>query len=143
MCDARNATVAVNAGTAAAWDAVGIHAGCTPGVPPPPPCVGSDDATIPFGTPHPYGNNGDCTWTYANGSAGFKFHFSLLSTEADYDYVYVKDAAGNTLATYTGDATVAGPVSSPCIPTSTGSVQFTSDAAVTAPGFTVDAVEPC
>ncbi len=158
FCDARNATVAVAKATSkaederagksykevrAAWDAVGVHQSCTGGTPPPPPCVSDANASLPFGTPHPYGNNGDCTWTYTNSSAGFTFHFSLLSTEADYDYVHVKDASGNILATYSGDATVAGPISSPCIPTSTGSVQFTSDAAVTAPGFTVDAVEPC
>lgn len=157
-CDARNATVAVAKATSkadgesmgktykevrAAWDAVGVHQSCTGGTPPPPPCVGDANASLPFGTPNPYGNNGDCTWTYDNSTAGFRFHFSLLSTEADYDYVHVKDAAGTTLATYHGDATVAGPVTSPCITTSTGSVQFTSDAAVTAPGFTVDAVEPC
>ena len=157
-CDARNATVAVAKATSkadgesqgktykevrAAWDAVGVHQSCTGGTPPPPPCVGDANASLPFGTPNPYGNNGDCTWTYDNSNAGFKFHFSELNTEADYDYVYVKDADGNTLATYSGDATVAGPITSPCVPTSTGSVQFTSDAAVTAPGFTVDAVEPC
>ena len=53
----------------------------------------------------------------------------------------MKDADGNVLATYTG--LVHHPITSPCIPTSTGSVQFTSDQAVTAEGFTVDAVEPC
>lgn len=72
-----------------------------------------------------------------------RFRRERASTEADYDYVYVKDAAGTILATYHGDATVAGPITSPCITSSTGSVQFTSDAAVTAPGFTVDAVQPC
>lgn len=157
-CDARNATVAVAKATSkadgesqgktykqvrAAWDAVGVHQNCTGGTPPPPPCEGDATASLPFGTPNPYGNNGDCTWTYDNGSAGFSFHFSELNTEADYDYVYVKDAAGKVLATYSGNATVAGPISSPCITTATGSVQFTSDAAVTAPGFTVDAVQPC
>ena len=157
-CDARNATVAVAKATSkadgetmgktykqvrAAWDAVGVHENCAGGTPPPPPCVGSANASLPFGTPNPYGNNGDCTWTYNNSTAGFRFHFSQLSTEADYDYVYVKDAAGTILATYHGDATLSGPVTSPCITTSTGSVQFTSDAAVTAPGFTVDAVLPC
>ncbi len=35
---------------------------------------------------------------------GFAFHFSLLETEAGYDYVYVKDADGNVLATYDGTA---------------------------------------
>lgn len=148
FCDARSSTIAV-AGTDAdsirdAWAAVGVHAGCTPGTPPPPPCVGDDNASIPFESPHPYGNNGDCTWTYDNGSAGFKFHFSLLETEAGYDYVYVKDADGNVLATYDGLVTKSPRgVSSPCIPTSTGSVQLVTDPAVTAPGFTVDAVEPC
>ena len=38
-----------------------------------------------------------CTYTYDNGSS--RVRFSLLDTEADYDYVYVKDAAGATLAT--------------------------------------------
>jgi len=147
MCDARNATVAVaagtsaEAGTTAAWDAVGIHSGCTPGTPPPPPCVGDTDAEIPFESPHPYGNNADCTWTYNNGTAGFAFHFSLLDTEKDFDYVIVSDGNGNTLATYTGlhrrGAT------SPCITTPTGSVRLTSDGGVVAQGFIVDAVVPC
>jgi len=149
FCDARNATVAsaaaisptVASNIGLTWDAVGVHDGCTPGVPPPPPCTGSADATIPFGTPHPYGNNGDCRWTYDNGSPGFRFHFSLLDTEKDFDYVYVEDADGNVLATYTG--TIHHPKPSPCIPTSTGSIHFTSDGSVTAQGFTVDAVEAC
>ena len=72
-----------------AWDAVGVHNGCKQGTPPPPPCVGSANATLPIQSPHPYGNNGDCTWTYSNGTAGFRFHFSLMDMEQDYDYVYV------------------------------------------------------
>jgi Zn-dependent metalloprotease len=147
FCDARNATVAT-AGTDAdavglAWDAVGVHDGCAPGTPPPPPCEGSADAQLPIESPHPYGNNGDCTWTYDNGTAGFSFHFSLLDMEKDYDYVYVKDANGNVLASYTGTNKKPNGFDSPCIPTSTGSVQMTSDAAVTAQGFTIDAVNPC
>jgi len=77
ICDARNATVAVAgadaAATSAAWEAVGVKSGCTPGVPPPPACVGDPNAQIPFESPHPYGNNGDCTWAYNNGSGGFAF----------------------------------------------------------------------
>jgi bacillolysin len=141
MCDARNATTAVNPGTSDAWAAVGVHAGCTPGVAPPPPCVGDDTASVPFETPHPYGNNGDCTWTYDNGTAGFAFHFSVLDTEKDFDYVEVLDGDGNVLATYTGK--LHRPVTSPCIPTSTGAVHFTSDASVTAAGFIVDEVVAC
>ena len=145
FCDARNATVASAGGDrfdiSDAWAAVGVHAGCQPGVPPPPPCVGDDTATIPFETPHPYGNNGDCTWTYDNGTAGFAFHFSLLDLEKDFDFVFVRDGNGTLLATYTG--TFRRGVTSPCITTSTGSVQFTSDGSVVAQGFIVDAVVPC
>jgi bacillolysin len=155
FCDARNATLAVAKGVSkadkdktwkaveAAWDAVGVHNGCSEGTPPPPPCESNPSATLPIESPHPYGNNGDCTWTYDNGEAGFAFHFSLLNTEAGYDYVYIRDADGNVVATYDGDVTAAGPVTTPCIPTSTGSIRLVSDAGVTAPGFTADAVEPC
>ena len=145
MCDARNATVAVaghqSASISAAWAAVGVHNDCTPGVPPPPPCQSNPNATIPFESPHPYGNNADCTWTYDNGSPGFAFHFSLLDTEKDFDYVHVYDGNGNQLGTWTG--TYKRAITTPCIPTSTGSVRLTSDTGVTAQGFTVDAVEPC
>ncbi|EWT01256.1 bacillolysin [Intrasporangium oryzae NRRL B-24470] len=145
FCDARNSTIAV-AGRYAAnmgkvWDAVGVKAGCAPGTPPPPPCVGDANATIPFGTQNGYGNDGDCTWTYDNGTAGFRFRFSVLSTELDFDYVYVKDANGNVLATYTGSYP-AGTLS-PCIPTSVGSVQLVSDPGVKDKGFVVDATEAC
>ncbi|TCC62111.1 peptidase M4 [Kribbella pittospori] len=145
FCDARNATLAVagpnTAAINAAWAAVGVHGGCTPGTPPPPPCVSDPDATIPFGTPHPYGNNGNCTWVYDNGSGGFAFHFSLLDTEKNFDFVTVSDASGNVLATYTGTSRRG--ATSPCISTPTGTVHFTSDGAVTAQGFTVDAVVAC
>jgi bacillolysin len=145
MCDARNATVALagqqQANISDAWAAVGVHGGCTPGTPPPPPCVGDDTASVPFASPHPYGNNGDCTWTYDNGAPGFAFHFSLLDTEEDFDFVYVRDGDGTVLARY--DGTHRRGVTSPCIGTSTGSVRLTTDAAVTAQGFTVDSVEPC
>jgi bacillolysin len=146
FCDARNATDAVaprsaRAAIAAAWDAVGVHTGCTGGVQPPPPCVGDADAELPFGTPDGYGNDGDCTWTYDNGTAGFAFHFSLLDVEKDYDYVYVRDGNGALLATYTGIYRRG--VTSPCITTSTGSVNLVSDPGVVDRGFIVDAVVPC
>ncbi len=153
FCDARNATVAAAGSNATgkptaasksvrlAWDAVGVHNGCKPGTPPPPPCVGNANATLPIESPHPYGNNGDCTWTYNNGSAGFKFHFASLDMEKDYDYVYVKDANGNVLDTYTG--TAAGGFDSSCIPTATGSVQMVTDPGVVAQGFVIDSVTPC
>ncbi len=153
FCDARRATEAAAGGSTTgkqnptskavglAWDAVGVHNGCKPGTPPPPPCVGNANATLPIESPHPYGNNGDCTWTYNNGSAGFKFHFASLDMEKDYDYVYVKDANGNVLDTYTG--TAAGGFDSSCIPTATGSVQMVTDPGVVAQGFVIDSVTRC
>lgn len=145
ICDARNGTVAVAGADAAsisdAWEAVGVKTSCTPGVPPPPPCVGDPDAEIPFESPHPYGNNGDCTWTYDNGTAGFAFHFSLLDTEEDFDFVIVSDGNGNELIRYTG--LFRRGATSPCIPTSTGSVRLVTDSSVVAQGFIVDAVTPC
>ena len=146
FCDARNATLATAGGkntkaVGAAWDAVGVPSGCAQGTPPPPPCESNANAALPIESAHPYGNNGDCTWTYTNTSAGFKFHFSLLDTEAGYDYVYVKNANGAVLATYDGSY-VRG-ATSPCITTASGSIQLVTDASVTGQGFTVDAVEPC
>jgi bacillolysin len=144
FCDARNATVNVAgaeaAGIGAAWDAVGVKDGCEPGTPPPPPCVGDDDAQLPIESPHPYGNNGDCTWTYTNATGGYTFHFSQFDLEEDYDYLYVRDGDGNLLATYTGTL---GEFSSPCITTPTASVQLVTDPGVTAQGFTIDRVDPC
>jgi len=146
FCDARNATMATAGGkdvkaVRAAWQAVGVNASCTPGTPPPPPCESNPTASLPIESLHPYRNNGDCTWTFTNTSANFTFHFSLLDTEAGYDYVYVKDASGAILATY--DGTYAGGVTSPCITTTSGSIRLTTDPGVTAQGFTVDAVIPC
>ena len=146
MCDARNATVALGGylgharDVAAAWGAVGVVKGCTGGVPPPPPCVGDRTAELPFGA-RDYGNNADCTWVYDNGEPRFQLGFSLLDTEEGYDYVYVKDADGDVLDTYTG--TYDTPVWSSCIPTSTGQVQLVSDASVKAEGFMVTEVRPC
>ena len=145
FCDARNATMAVSSKTAKsvgdAWDAVGVTSGCTPAVPPPPPCEGGAVAlSTVFSTPHPYGNNGDCTWTYTgSSSASYKVVFDKLATEKGYDYVYVNDAAGSTLARYDGSYRRA--VTSPC---STGSisVRLVSDPAVTDYGFDAH-VEPC
>ncbi len=145
FCDARNATTAVSPKDAkavgAGWDAVGVHKGCTGGTPPPPPCVGDDTASLPIESPHPYGNMGDCTWTFDNGSAGFSFHFTLLDLEAGYDYLYLRDANGNLLETYNG--TARGEFDSVCIPTATASLQLVTDPAVVGQGFTVNAVNPC
>jgi len=102
---------------------------------PAPPCTGGPvQAGVIFSTPHPYGNNGNCTWTYSNTTGGaFAFVFERLETEAGYDYVYVKNADGVTMARY--DGVSRGAVTSPCLTGASGSVQLTTDGAVTAYGF--------
>lgn len=141
FCDARNATVAVapagkvRKSIGDAWDAVGVTSRCAPGTPPPPPCTGGPVlAGATFSTPHPYGNNGDCTWTYTNTTgASFAFAFDRLETEAGFDFVTVKNAAGTTVARY--DGVSRGAVTSPCLTGASGSVQLTTDGSVTAYGF--------
>ncbi|RYU13025.1 M4 family metallopeptidase [Nocardioides iriomotensis] len=150
FCDARNATVVATANgkersaIGAAWDAVGVKNGCAPGTPPPPPCTDVTTSSVPFGSPHPYGNNGDCDYTFTNpAGGGYKLHFSVLDLEKDYDYLYLKDANGTLLATYTGAAKGTRGVDTPCISTPTAVLNLVTDAGVTAQGFTVDAVKPC
>ncbi|HEX7187636.1 MAG TPA: M4 family metallopeptidase [Actinomycetes bacterium] len=138
FCDARNATMSVagknSADVSDAWTAVGVVGGCTPGTPPPPPCEGGSVALgVVFSTPHPYGNMGDCTWTFTGDPAtSYKVVFDRLALEKNFDYVYVKDGADNTIATYTGvfRRTVSSPCSSGSI-----SVQLVTDPAVTDYGF--------
>jgi bacillolysin len=148
FCDARGATEVVAKGArsaiGAAWDAVGVKSGCTEGSPPPPPCTDVTTSQLPFGSPHPYGNNGDCTYTYTNpAGGGYVLHFSLLDLEQDYDYLYLRDGNGTELATYTGTAKGTRGVDTPCITTPTAVLNLVTDPAVTGQGFTVDAVKPC
>lgn len=144
MCDARNATVAASPGryranVRAAWDAVGVHEGCT-GAPPPPPC-GDPAATIPFESEHPYANSMDCTWTYDHGSGGYALHFSVLDVERDFDFVTVTDGDGNEVARVTG--TFRRGFTTPCITTPVSTVNLRSDGSVVAQGFVVDAAVAC
>ena len=147
MCDARRASVAIASyqdqrfPVSQAWNAVGVGQHCEPGIPGPPPCFSDNHAELPFGSPHPYGNGADCRWTYDNGEGSFRFHFSLLDVEEDFDYVYVKNENGKLLKTYTG--TFENGATSPCIATPKGIIDLVSDAGFTSQGFTVDAVRPC
>jgi bacillolysin len=120
---------------AAAWQAVGVPRGEQPA---PIPSCDVSNATIPFESAHPYGNNQTCTFTYDNGSPNFAFHFSLLDVEKDFDYIDILDANDNVLASVTG--TFRRGYTSPVIPTSVGKVRLRSDGSVVGQGFIVDAV---
>jgi Zn-dependent metalloprotease len=144
MCDARNATVAASpseyrANVGSAWDAAGVKSGCT-GAPPPAAC-GDAAATIPFESPHPYGNSSDCTWTHDHGTGGYALHFSVLDVEKNYDYVTVTDGAGKQVARVTG--TYRRGYTTPCITTPVSKVNLHSDGAVVGQGFVVDAAVAC
>lgn len=119
--------------TSAAWQAVGVAAGATP-----PPSCDVAVTSVPFESAHPYSNNMNCTWTYTNATSNFRFHFSLLDVERNYDYIDIIDGNGNVLATLTG-AYRSG-YTSPVITTSVGKVRLRTDASVTKQGFKVDQI---
>jgi len=119
--------------TSAAWQAVGVAEGAAPS-----PTCDVASATLPFGSAHPYANNTTCTWTYSAGAGGFRFHFSLLDVERNYDYVDILDANGVVLETITGPKR--GGYTSVVVPTSVGKVRLRTDGSITKQGFTVDSI---
>jgi hypothetical protein len=119
--------------TSAAWQAVGVAEGAAPS-----PTCDVASATLPFGSAHPYANNTTCTWTYNAGAGGFRFHFSLLDVERNYDYVDILDANGVVLETITGPKR--GGYTSVVVPTSVGKVRLHTDGSITKQGFTVDSI---
>lgn len=51
-------------------------------------------------SPHPYPNDFDQTWTITNpdlGATASRIHFSRLETEADFDYVIIKDGSDSVV----------------------------------------------
>jgi Zn-dependent metalloprotease len=144
FCNARAATLAVAGGNAgavgSAWDAVGVKTDCVP-APPPPVCETTVSAAA-FESRHPYRSYTDCTWNYTHASAGFKFVFSRIETEANFDYVYVYDAAGTEINKYTGVVTGAD-LTSGCITTQAGSVRLVTDQLINKWGFEVIGTTLC
>ena len=56
-----------------------------------------------FESPHNYPNNYNNSKTYTKaGAQRVAMYFSTFNTEANYDFVYIKDASGTTRATYHG-----------------------------------------
>jgi len=95
----QNYSAAVQASVSAAWDAVGVSGGGTP--------PGGGEIVLStgeaFSSNHPYANNEDVTWTYTNpGASSVRVDFSYINMERNYDFIYILDGAGNTVATATG-----------------------------------------
>ncbi len=90
-------------------------------------------------SPHDYTNNFDQSWTLSEGGARFiRLHFSRIDVEQGYDFVVVTDAAGNTIARYSGSTQ---DVTTPAIVGDTATVQLTSDSSITRFGFSIDRVD--
>ncbi len=89
-------------------------------------------------SPHPYSNNYDFTWTITK--PGFKeiaVHFSNISVEKNFDFVYVKDASGNIIQAFTGTYNNIWSVS---VPGDTIKINLVSDFSITGYGFVIDMV---
>ncbi|WP_412068129.1 M4 family metallopeptidase [Rubrivirga sp. IMCC43871] len=88
-----------------AWAAVGVGTGSGGGTPP--PTGGTPEwryETANIQSPHNYPNNYNNTQSYSKpGAQRVAMYFAQFDTEANYDYVYIKDENGTTQATYTGN----------------------------------------
>ncbi|MBT5856497.1 hypothetical protein HOH87_07705 [bacterium] len=113
-----------------AFEAVGI-------IPPPPPAGDFEGIYFsdPYSTPHPYTDNTTYTKTYTHpGAAAMKVVFTNTNVEANYDFIRIKNADGQTIYTYDGNLGdfTTGPVSGDTI-----TVEFITDYSVTGYGFDI------
>ena len=89
--------------------------------------------------PSDYPNGQDVTKTYTKtGATKMRVHFSAFSTESGYDFVYILNGAGNTVATYDGSK---GAFTSAEVDGDTIKVRFTSDVSVNSTGWKIDKLE--
>jgi hypothetical protein len=91
---------------------------------------------------HYYANNSDETWILNNpdtSAPNTRVHFSRLETQSNYDFVYLKDGAGQEHQRLTGYYYSG--LWSAAVPGSVVQVQLTSDSSVTAWGFCIDLIE--
>jgi len=88
-------------------------------------------------SPHDYTNNYNNTQTYTKtGATKVAVHFSTFATETNYDFVYIKDAAGTTKATYSGTKSAF----TAEVDGDTIQVNLVSDYSVTGYGYYIDYV---
>ncbi len=92
-------------------------------------------------SPHPYENDTDRRWEIANpdtSAASSRVHFTRISTEQGYDYVYVEDEAGTKYDEFSGNYE---DVWSEPVPGNKVFVHLVSDYSMPEWGFCVDAIE--
>jgi|GEM_PF-757500 len=94
---------------------------------------------VPFSaaSPHPYANNfsGQVQVSAPTGATELRLHFTRLDTEANYDFVVVRDAAGNKLQEWSGDH---GSVVSEAFPHDSVSLFLFTDGSVTEWGLELE-----
>jgi len=92
-----------------------------------------------FDTPHPYVNNynNGTAHTYTKaGATKVGLHFSRFETESGYDFAYIKNKAGTTVATHSGTKQAFWVY----VDGDTVTSNFVSDYSVTGFGYTIDQV---
>jgi hypothetical protein len=96
---------------------------------------------------HPYTNNMNRTYTLSlatvlpSCATQVKVHFSVLQTEAGYDFVRVKNGSGATVQSFDGSRNNTWTNWVPLSANKTMSIQLTSDYSVVRDGFVVDQLE--
>jgi len=97
-------------------------------------------------TPHNYANNQVYTYTYSKpGATQVGVHFERISTEANYDFVRIKNGAGTVLWSVSGNVITNGVGSAfgrtdgwAIVPGNTLTIELTTDYSVTAWGLRTD-----
>lgn len=117
-----------------AWAAVGVGSGGTT----PPPTGGQWYYVVQaYNSPHNYPNNYNASNTYSRpGATQVAMYVEQFATEANYDYVYFRDAAGTAVSTHTGTKAAFWAV----VPGTVITANLVSDYSVTAYGYRVTQV---
>jgi hypothetical protein len=94
---------------------------------------------IDIESPHPYPGDYDYTWIVTRQDATkIRVHFNYISTEYNYDHVYIKDNEGSVSAAYSG---IYDHMRSAWVSGNTLEIQLNSDVSGAGDGFVIDGVE--
>lgn len=102
--------------------------------------VSSETKPVLIESTHPYPPNDDETWEIhaATATTRMRLHFTYLSTEPGWDFVYLMDGQNNIVEVYTGDYS---DFWTPWINGSLAKLELTSDDVNCEDGFVCDAYE--
>ncbi|MCL5105372.1 MAG: S8 family serine peptidase [Armatimonadetes bacterium] len=100
----------------------------------------SEAHAVDIESPHPYPDSYDNTWdiTGPAEASRIRLHFSQLSTEPAWDFVYIMDGQNNLVEIYTADYT---DLWTPWVNGNIARIELTSDTGNTAYGFVCDKYE--